>query len=57
MSRGVTNSGLWTICVFRAMTLKRTEMTFKASEYLLIVSLDYFVPISFNLLYYTIILP
>ena len=32
---------------------KRPEMTFKASEYLLIMNVDYFVPISFNLLYYT----
>ena len=35
------------------MTFKGSEMTFKASEYLLIMNFDYFVPISFNLLYYT----
>ena len=44
----VTNSGLWTICVFTVMTLKRPEMTFKASEYLLIMNFCSFVPISFN---------
>ena len=55
--RTVTNSGLWTICVFRVMTFKRPEMTFKASEYFLIMNIDYFVSISFNLLYYTTILP
>ena len=32
----VTNYGLWTICVFRVMTFKRPEMTFKASEYMVI---------------------
>ena len=25
----VTNSGLWTICVFKVMPFKRPEMTFK----------------------------
>ena len=53
----MTNYGLYTTCVFRVMTLKRPEMTFKASEYLLIMNFDYFVPISFNLLYYATILP
>ena len=43
----VTNSGLWTICVFRVMTFKRPGITFKASEYLLVMNFDYFVPISF----------
>ena len=47
----MTNSGLWTICVFRVMTYKK-----QASEYLLIMNVDYFVPIPFNLLYYTTIL-
>ena len=54
----MTNSGLLTICVFsRVMTFKRPEMTFKASEYSLIMNVDYFVSISFNLLFYTTILP
>ena len=48
-------SVLWTICVFRVMTIKRPEMTFKVSEYLLIMNLDYFVQISFNFLYNTTI--
>ena len=39
----VTNCGLWTICVFRVMTFKKPEMTFKASKYLLIRSFDYFL--------------
>ena len=39
------------------MTFKRPEMTFKASEYFLIMNVDYFVSISSNLLYYTTILP
>ena len=55
--RTVTNFGLWTICVFRVMTFKRPEITFKASEYFLIMNFDYFMSISFNLLYYTTILP
>ena len=50
--RTVTNSGLWTICVFRVVTFKRPEMTFKSSEYLLIMNFDYFVPISFTMLVY-----
>ena len=53
----VTNSGLWTIFVFGVMTFKRPEMTFKASEYLLVMTFDYFGPISFNFLYYMTILP
>ena len=53
----MTNSGLWTICVFWVATFKRPEMKFKASEYLLIMNSDYFVPISINLIYYTTILP
>ena len=53
----MTNSGLWTICVLEVMTFNRPEMTSKASEYLVIMNVDYFVPISFNLLYYTTILP
>ena len=43
--------------VFRVMTFRRTEITFKASEYLVIMSFDYFVPFSFNFPYYTTILP
>ena len=39
--RTVINSGLWTICVLKAMTFKRPEMTFKASDYLLIMNFDY----------------
>ena len=42
--------------MFRVVTFKRPEMIFKASEELLIMNFDYFVPISFNLLYYTTIL-
>ena len=53
----MTNSGLWTICVLKIMTFKRPEMTFKASEYSLIMNVDYFVLIFFNLLCYTTILP
>ena len=53
----VTKSALWTMCVFRAVTFKRPETTFAASEYLLIMNFDYFVPISFNLLYYTTTVP
>ena len=53
----MTDSGLWNICVFRVMTFKRPEMTCKASEYLLIMNVDSFVPISLILLYYTTILP
>ena len=58
MSRGgggvrtVTNSGLWTICVFRVMTFKRPELTFRASDYLLIMNFDYFVH---NFLYIAIL--
>ena len=52
----VTNSGVWTICVFRVMTIKKPEMTFKASEYLLIMNFDSFVSISSNLLYYMTII-
>ena len=48
-----TYSGLWTVCVFRVMTFNRPEMTFKAPEYWLIMNVDYFVPISFNMIYYT----
>ena len=36
--RTVTNSGLWTICVFRVMTFKRQGMTLKNSDYLLIMN-------------------
>ena len=43
--------------MFRVMTFKRPEMNSKASEYLLIMNVDSSVPISFNLLYYTTILP
>ena len=39
------------------MTFKRLEMTLKGSEFLLIMNFDYFVLISFDFLYYTIILP
>ena len=42
----MTNSGLWTICVFRVMA-------FKIPEYFSIMNVDYFVSISFNSLYYT----
>ena len=39
------------------MTFKRPEMTFKASEYFLIMNVDFFVSISFNLLHYATTLP
>ena len=44
----MTNSGLWTIYVFRVMTFNRPGMTFKASEYLLIMKFEYFVQIPLN---------
>ena len=44
---------LWTIRVFRVMTFKRLEMTYKASEYSLIMNFYYFVPICYiTRLYY-----